>query len=136
MSQIHRASTECSVPARAAFRFLASGLMLGRWALGWFGARRVDGGLLRGRSLLDGKALLVRPVADPANLTVHYFAGASRKGLAARIFVHIEKRGVRRCRVSLVSRRPPRMGLERWHRLKALHDVEILLIRALLKNRP
>jgi hypothetical protein len=134
MSQIHRASAECAAPARAAFRFLASGRLLGRWALGCFGTRRVAPGLYRGRSLFDGEALLVRPVADPAHLTVHYFVGARRTALAARAFARAEARGARRCRVWLVVQRPPEMSLERWRRLKACHEVEVLLICALLKS--
>ena len=131
----HRARAECAVSARAAYRFLADGRLLGRWALGCFGARRVARGLFRGRSLFDGKPLLVRPVGDGTNLTVHYFAGASRKALAARIYARAEKRGARRCSVSLVAVRPKNMKSERWKRLIACHEVEVLLIQALLERK-
>lgn len=109
--------------------------MLGRWALGCFGARRIAKGLFRGRSLFDGKPLLVRPVGDDTNLTVHYFVGASRKALAARIHARIERRGPRSCRVSLVAHRPEKMTNDRWNRLAACHEVEVLLIQALLKRK-
>ena len=135
MSQIHRASAECAVPARAAFRFLASGRLLGRWSLGCFGARRVAPGLYRGRSLFDGKSLLVRPVGDEANLTVHYFAGRARKALALRSYARVEKRAARRCRVSLIAERDPGMKAARWRRLAASLEVEVLLVQAMVGRR-
>ncbi len=130
----HRASAECAVPARAAYRFLCDGRKLGRWALGCFGARRVARGLFRGKSLFDGEVLYVRPVGDERNLTVHYFVGPSRKSLVARAYTRVQKLGSRRCRVSLVAHRVKEMSLARWRRLMACHEVEVLLISSLLKN--
>lgn len=135
MSQTHRASVQCRAPARTVYRFLADGRMLGRWSLACLGARRVAPGLYRGRSLFDGKALLVRPVGDEANLTVHYFAGPARKALAARLYARVRKRGPRRCTVTLVAQREPGMSAASWRRLRACLAVETRVIQAIVGRK-
>ncbi|MCX7961938.1 MAG: hypothetical protein N2653_10255 [Burkholderiales bacterium] len=136
----HCASAECAVPASAAFRFLADGAALGRWALGCFGAREVSPGLWRGTSLFDGTSSFVRPIGDPERLRVDYWIGTSRRSLSPRIValaVPGERlgRSKNRSLVTLLAWRDARMTEDRWERLVACHEVEVRLIQALLARR-
>jgi hypothetical protein len=133
----HCATAECAVPARRAYAFLSDGLAVGRWALGSFDARKVGRNLFRGRSLFDGTEVLYRPVGDAVRLIVDYHVGTSQRSLAPRVMARVvpgEATGRDRgsCLVTLVAWRDASMSLARWERLVACHDVEILLVQALL----
>jgi hypothetical protein len=133
----HCVTAECAVPARRAYAFLADGLQAGRWALGSFGARRVGRNLFRGRSLFDGTSVLYRPVGDPARLIVDYHVGPTPRALVPRIMARVVPgeatgRGEDSCLVTLVAWRDASLSEARWHRLVACHQVEILLVQALL----
>lgn len=120
------------MPARKAYRFLADGKMLGRWALGAFGTRRVGPNLWRGTSLFDGKALFVRTVGDAKRLIVDYYVGSDRKKLVPRIMARVAPAGSKHCTVILLAWRDAGMDDERWARLQACHEVEVRLIQSLL----
>lgn len=136
----HCASAECAVPASAAFRFLADGAALGRWALGCFDTRPAGAGLWRGTSLFDGAPMLVRPVADAERLVVDYWVGADRRSLVPRIMARVVPGGAvgrpaSRSIVTLLAWRDARMTDERWERLVACHEVEVRLVQALLARK-
>ena len=120
------------MPARKAYRFLADGKQLGRWALGSFSTRRAGPNLWRGTSLFDGRALFVRPVGDPKRLIVDYHVGADRKKLVPRIMARVTPVAANRSTVILLAWRDAAMTDERWARLQACHEVEIRLIQSLL----
>lgn len=133
----HCASVLCDVPAHQAFAFLADGLQLGQWALGSWQPEPVGNGVVRGRSLFDDQPTWVRPVADPARLTIEYHVGAAPDQLRPRIRAMVEPgeaigRGAHCCRVSLHAERTPEMDDARWQRLVRCHEVEVLLIQARL----
>jgi hypothetical protein len=91
--------------------------------------------LYRGTSLFDGKALLVRPVGDRKRLTVDYHVGTHAARLVPRIMARVIRRTRNSCIVSLLAWRDASMSEERWERLITCHDVEILLIQALLSRK-
>ena len=130
-------TVECAVPAERAFAFLCDGVMLGRWALGCWQTEPRGDELFVGRSLFDGGAVWARPVGDARLLTVDYHVGASPDALVPRIMARVVSgsmvgRGAEVCLVSLIAWRDQSMDDARWHRLVACHEVEILLIQALL----
>ena len=138
MSQLsHCVTAECAVPARRAFDFLSDGLAVGRWALGSFDARKVGANLFRGRSLFDGAEVLYRPVSDANRLIVDYHVGRNPRQLVPRVMARVipgeaAGRGKRSCLVTLVAWRDASMTVARWERLVACHEVEILIVQAIL----
>lgn len=128
------------MPAQAAYEYLCDGVSVGRWALGSFGARRVAANLFRGESLFDGTALLFRPVGNPERLEVDYHVGAVAAKLVPRAMARVIPgatlgRAKNSCVVSLLAWREASIPDERWARLVACHEVEILLIQAQLAQR-
>jgi len=138
----HCVTAACAVSARRAFDFLADGLEVGRWALGSFGSEKVGQDLFRGRSLFDGAEVLYRPVGDPARLIVDYHVGTDPQALVPRVMARVVPgeatgRDKGSCLVMLVAWRDASMSAERWERLVACHEVEILLVQAqLAEGRP
>jgi hypothetical protein len=136
----HCVTAECAVPARRAYAFLSDGLAVGRWALGSFAARKVGRNLFRGRSLFDGAEILYRPVGDTARMIVDYHVGATPQQLVPRVMARVVPgeatgRDKGSCLVTLVAWRDAAMSEARWERLMACHEVEILLVQALLAER-
>ena len=130
----HCASALCSAPAAAAFAYLADPGCLGEWALGCWGATPERGGLVRGTSLFDGSVSFVRARADRDRLLVDYDVGGEPTALDHRISARAVPgpslgRSVAECLVILLAWRHHAMGDERWHRLRAAHDAEVLLLR-------
>lgn len=128
------------MPAPVAYRFLADGAALGRWALGCFDTRPAGAGLWRGTSLFDGAPTLVRPVGDAKCLVVYYWIGPDRRSLAPRIMARVVPGSVvgrprNRSIVTLLAWRDARMTDERWERLVACHEVEVRLVQALLARK-
>lgn len=132
-------TVECAVPAERAFAFLRDGALLGRWALGCWQTELRGDGLFVGRSLFDGGAVWARPIGDARLLTVDYHVGGSPDALVPRIMARVVPgssvgRGAEACLVSLIAWRDEGMDDARWHHLVACHEVEILLIQALLSR--
>jgi hypothetical protein len=130
-------TAECAVPARRAYEFLSDGLAVGRWALGSFDAEKVGPDLFRGRSLFDGAEVLYRPVGDPERLIVDYQVGTDPTMLVPRVMARVVPgeatgRDTDSCLVTLVAWRDASMSADRWERLVACHEVEILLVQAQL----
>jgi hypothetical protein len=137
VSLSHCAAAECAVPARRAYEFLADGLEVGRWALGSFDAKKVGPNLFKGRSLFDGGEILYRPVGDAAHLIVDYHVGSSPRKLTPRLMARVipgesSGRPRRSCVVMLAAWRDAAMTDARWERLVACHEVEILMVQAIL----
>lgn len=130
----HCVSALCSARAEVAFSFLADPLRLGVWALGCWGASAEPGGVVRGTSLFDGAPTYARAVPDRGHLTVDFEVGASPTDLVRRISSRVlpggqlgRAPGV--CVLILLAWRPATMDDERWGRLVASHEAEILLLR-------
>jgi len=71
----HCASIEVSVPAHAAFAFMADGMKQNHWALGSMNRRKLGADLFVGTSSFDGSELYVRIDANPELLLVDYHIG-------------------------------------------------------------
>jgi hypothetical protein len=135
----HCVTTEVAAPAERAYAFLLDGLKLGRWALGAWATETKGDGLYVGRSLFDGAEAWLRPVGDPARLTVDYHLGGDPAALVPRIMARVVPgpvtgRPADRCLVSLIAWRDAAMDGARWHRLVACHEAEILLIKAQIEQ--
>jgi len=135
----HCVTAHVAAEADAAFRFLADPLALGGWSLGCM-RTRPDGtdGLHTGESLFDGAQGWFRIDADPDRLTVDYAVGraeALRTRISARV-LRPEALELPRgsCYVTLVAWRPAAMPADRWRRLCAAHETEILLIKAQIES--
>lgn len=133
MSETHRATVRCAVSAELALAFLGDGLQLGRWALGCWQTEPAGDGVVRGHSLFDGQPGWVRPVVDAAKGTVTYHVGGSPDALVPRIVARVRpESGHAHCSITLEAERTPGMDDARWLRLVRCHEVEVLLIEALL----
>jgi hypothetical protein len=133
-SLAHCVSALCDAPAADAFAYLADAQRVGEWALGCWGARADGDGVVRGTSLFDGAETFVRtrPVAEAR--TVDFEVGGDPAQLVRRISARVvagEELGVdvNRSLVILVAWRTGSMDDDRWHRLVAAHDAEVLLLR-------
>ncbi len=136
----HTVSAEISVPAEAAFRYLADPKKLGLWALGCFDTQSTDkDGLYKGTSLFDGSEAWFRIETDPKRFLIDYHVGDSTHQLP-RISTRIVPgpnygRDSEHCIVSMTAWRTSDMSNHRWHRLCATHDAEILMIQAQLESQ-
>lgn len=139
MALSHAVTELVAAPADRAFRFLADGLQLGRWAFGCWQTEAVADGLFRGHSLFDGSAGLVRIEADPARMSVWFHVGAVPERLVPRIVALVVPgertgRGAETCLVTLLAWRDAGMNEDRWRRVAVGHETEALLIKALIER--
>jgi len=135
----HCAATLSAAPAEVAFAYLAEASNLGSWALGCWGATAVSEGLVRGRSLYDGRETVVRAVPDPERLAVDFEVGDEASRLVRRIMARVVPGSEigsdpGHSLVILLAWRPAGMDDERWHRLVSSHEVEILLLRCRIES--
>lgn len=136
----HCATAVCAAEPAAAFAFLADVAHLGSWALGCWAAEPVADGIVAGTSLFDGSRTCVRADSDAGRLAVDFAVGPEPTELVHRISARVlpgaalgyeEASSV----VTLIAWREAQMSEERWQRLVASHDAEILLLQARLEKR-
>lgn len=135
----HCATALCNAEAAAAFDFLSDVSRLGSWALGCWEAKAVGDGVVCGVSLFDGSQTYVRADADPGRLSVDFAVGDDPARLVHRISARVLPGpplgyGEGSSLVSLVAWRSAAMPDERWQRVLASHDAEILLLQARLEG--
>ena len=129
----HGVSAEVAVAAQDAFAYLADPKMVGRWALGCFKALPTDKpGLYQGISLFDGTKAWFRIESDPERLIVDYHVGDAERQLP-RISVRIVPGphyggNTGHCIITMNAWRTVDMPENRWQRLRAAHEAEILII--------
>ena len=133
-SLAHSVSALCDAPASAAFGYLADVERIGEWALGCWDARRGEGDVVRGTSLFDGTASFVRVRPAAETLTVDFEVGDDPDHLVRRIAARVvggDDLGgdPHRSLVILLAWRTDSMDDDRWSRLTASHDTEILMLR-------
>lgn len=136
---VHCVSALCDAPPRAAFAYLSDDSRLGEWALGCWEARPAGNGIVRGTSLFDGAASYVRVVPVDDALTVDYEVGADQERLVRRISARVVpgddlEGDTARSLVMLLAWRTASMDDERWRRLGAMHEAEILLLRGRIER--
>ena len=136
----HGVSVEVAIAAQDAFAYLADPKMVGRWALGCFNAQPTDKpGLYQGISLFDGTKAWFRIDSDPERLIIDYHVGDAVRQLpriSTRIIPgpHYE-RDMGHCIITMNAWRTVDMTENRWQRLCAAHEAEILMIEAQLMGR-
>ena len=131
----HTAAAAIAAPADEVFAHLTDPAKIGRWNLGAMEIRRKGGEVFEGTSLFDRSATLFEMAANPERATVVYRAGKEAGKLSLLITAQVDKSdeaegGARVCRLTLTASRPEDMTDERWSRLCATHEVEVLLIKA------
>lgn len=129
----HCVSSLCDASAPHAFAYLADAERLGDWALGCWDTRAAEGDLVRGTSLFDGCATFVRVRPHADCLTVDFEVGGDPAVLVRRISARVVpgedlEADVERSLVMLLAWRTASMDDERWHRLTASHNAEVLLL--------
>jgi hypothetical protein len=131
---------EVDVPATLAFGYLSDPEKIGRWALGCFDTRPAEyEGLYKGTSLFDNSETWVRVETDVKHLIIDYHVGDPSRQVP-RIFTRVipgEAYGQNsdHCIVIMTAWRMADMSDQRWHRLCATHDAEILLIKSQLEQK-
>lgn len=131
----HSVTALVRVPAAAAFEFMKDPVALGRWSLGCMNTRAAGPeGLYAGTSLFDGSPAWFEIEADPHRLLIDYHVGTKERRssrISARVIpAEVCDLPAESCYVTLTAWRGSAMDDERWHRLRAAHDAEILLIKA------
>lgn len=130
---VHTCAALVNAPARAAFDFLADPQSLGRWSLGALDVKPTQqAGIYTGFSMFDGSQAWLAIDAKLELLLVDYRVGTP-DNLVPRIFARVVPGNVvgleqDQCYVALTAWRTASMTAERWHRLRASHEAEILLI--------
>jgi hypothetical protein len=133
-SLAHCVSVLCDAPAADAFAYLADAERIGEWALGCWDTRMGDDDVVRGTSLFDGTPSFVRVRSAAESRTVDFEVGGDPEHLVRRISARVVggddlEGDRRRSLVILLAWRTDSMDDDRWRRLIAAHDAEVLLLR-------
>ncbi len=135
----HVTSIAIAAPAPAAFAFVSDPAKLDRWSFGTWKTTLHDGGLVEGRAIYDDAVTWVRIDADPTRMLIDYHLGASAAALTPRISARVvpgERLALApdSCVLTLTAWRAQGMSDERWRRLTAAHEFEIVLLKALIER--
>ena len=135
----HAASIVIGRPAETAFAFVADAENLCRWSFGTWETKHHADGLVEGRSLLDGAVTFVKISADAAARSIWFQLGAGAGALTPRIVAHIVPGahvGIPgdHCVLTLLAWRAADMSDERWRRLTAAHEFEMILLKSLIER--
>ncbi len=135
----HVTARLCRATVQEALRHLATPAGMACWNLGLAHCREDAGGLITGESRFDGSRGWVRVVPLAGIDAVDYHVGPAPDHLAPRIHARVVDgttlgHDAGTSLVMLLAWRPDAMDDERWHRLVAVHEAEIELIRAQLEQ--
>lgn len=135
----HITSIVVSKPAEAVHAYMADPHLMHRWSFGTWETEVADDGLVLGTSLFDGGKGYVHIDADKARLSVDYHIGATPQALVPRILVKVIPGAsvgldAGRCVLTFVAWRTESMDDDRWRRLTAAHELEVVLIKAQLER--
>lgn len=125
--------------ARGVFQRLADEANLHRWSFGTWKTEVAEDGLVRGTSLFDGSSIFVRIDRNEAQFTIDYHLGTDPQNLVPRIEVRVVPGphvGLDEgCSVlTFIAWRSESMDDDRWRRLTAAHDMEVVLIKSLIES--
>lgn len=137
--QSHIASIAVNKSADDVFAFMADAAKLNRWSFGTWETEIAADGLVTGTSMFDGGKILVRIDADRERLLIDYRLGVDPAKLVPRINVRIVPGAnlgmdAGHCVLTFIAWRAAAMDDDRWRRLTASHDFEVVLIKSLLEN--
>lgn len=132
------ASVEVAVEAGRAFDYLADGLKQGEWALGSWNRTRREDGLFSGRSLFDGRELLIKLVPIREQLLVEYHVGRSPDALLPLVWARVVPGevvgiGADRCLITLVIWRTTAESDATWALLGHTFPTEVQMIKGRLE---
>ena len=138
--QSHITSIVVERPARQVFAFMADPAKLHRWSFGTWETEIADDGLVTGTSIFDGARILVRIDAD-RGATVDRLQARQRSG---KRWCRASRCGSCRARISgsmpehcvltFIAWRAAAMDDDRWRRLTASHEFEVVLLKNLIEN--
>jgi len=137
--QSHISSIVVNRNAEATFGFMADARELNRWSFGTWETKIAGDGLIEGKSLFDGSTAYVRIEADEARRSIDFHIGSRPEELAPRIVVRViagPTLGLagEQCVLTFVAWRSAGMDDDRWRRLTASHELEVVLIKSLLET--
>jgi hypothetical protein len=112
---------------------------LHRWSFGTWKTEILPDELVLGTSLFDGSQIYVRIEADEARLIIDYHLGANAAKLAPRIQLRIIPGGHvgladDHSVLTFVAWRSEAMDDDRWRRLTASHETEVMLVKSLIES--
>jgi hypothetical protein len=137
--QSHITSIVVKKAADAVFAVMADPTKLHRWSFGTWETEIAADGLVTGTSMFDGAKILVRIDADAGRLSINYRLGADASRLVPRINVrvvpgpHVGLDG-ESCVLTFIAWRAATMDDDRWRRLTASHEFEVVLLKNLIEN--
>lgn len=137
--QSHITSILVKRQASDVFAFMADPRQLNRWSFGTWETKIGDDGLILGKSLFDGTSIHVRLDPDAGRLSIDYRLGSDPLKLVPRIHVRVipgETLGLPpdQSVLTFVAWRAATMDEDRWRRLTASHELEVVLIKSLLES--
>ena len=135
----HITSIIVKKPASEVFTFMADPAKLSKWSIGTWSTELLPDGLVLGTSLFDGSKGYVRIDPQPQRHSIDYHLGATPDALVPRIEVRVvpgPHLGVedRISVLTFVAWRTATMDDDRWRRLTAAHELEVVLIKNLLES--
>jgi hypothetical protein len=135
----HAATATVGAPADRAFRFMADGIKLGRWALGCLDTKEIEPGLFSGRSQFTGGIGYVRIAADQDLRNVDYHVGAASNALSHQNTARIVAgpalgRSADSCVVTLLAWRTAGMSDDDWRLICATHESEIYVVKSTIER--
>ena len=137
--QSHITSIVVARPAEQVFAIMADPAKLHRWSFGTWETEIAADGLATGTSIFDGGKILVRIDADAARHSIDYKLGSNADALVPRIQVRVVP-GVHvgldagHCVLTFMAWRAMAMDDDRWRRLTASHEFEVVLLKNLIES--
>jgi uncharacterized protein YndB with AHSA1/START domain len=135
----HIASIVIQCHSAAVFAFMTDPEKLERWSFGTWHTEISPTGLVVGTAIFDGSKTLLKIEADVHRLSIDYHLGTEPHDLVPRIYARImpgpmvgldDDSSV----LTLVAWRTAAMDNERWRKLRASHEFEVVLIKNLLES--
>ena len=137
--QSHITSIVVNCRACDVFARMGDAKNLHRWSFGtWKTEIRADG-LIDGTSLFDGASILVRIDKDERRLTIDFHLGPEPAKLLPRIQLRMVPGGHlglgdEQSVLTFIAWRSETMDDDRWRRLTAAHEMEVVLVKSLIET--
>ena len=120
------------------FAFMSDPRQLSLWSFGTWRTEIDASGLVRGKSIRDGAVIYARVKAHRDQGLIDYHLGQSPDALLPRVFARVTSEEVfgdgNGTGLSMTAYRGAGMDDARWDCLKAMHMVELNLIKAALET--
>jgi hypothetical protein len=135
----HIASITVECHSGAVFAFMSDPEKLDRWSFGTWQTEISPNGLVIGTAIFDGSKIMLKIDADLHRLSIDYHLGTEPHNLVPRINVRIVPGPIvgltdDACVLTLIAWRTASMDDERWRKLKASHEFEVVLIKNLIET--